>query len=153
MAVGHHYVLGSIHEEAAAAHIACSAALLATFRATDPSRRPRSPRSRRRRHPARRHWPGCVEVPLGERLLDRSCPTGCKIDSPVQTWLSPVMSSAASQPFYAKLIGSRQSPRLLPLCSPLMHQGSFPRPLLRDFIGTTSPSVICPDRPCPSRAG
>ena len=63
------------------------------------------------------------------------------------------MNSAASQPFYAKLIGSRQSPRLSPHCSPLMRQGPFPRPPLRGFVGTTSPSLICPDRPCPSRAG
>src|SRR6185437_12878750 len=89
----------------------------------------------------------------GVRLRDRPCPTGCRIGSSVRTWLSPVMNSAASQPKYAKLIGSRQSPRLLPLYSPLIRQGPFPPPALPGFIGNTSPSVICLGRPCPSRAG
>jgi hypothetical protein len=88
----------------------------------------------------------------GARPLGRPCPTDCRTESSVQTWLSPVVNSAASQPIYAKLIGSRQSPRLLPLYSPPVRQGPFPPPALPGFIGTTSPSAICLGRLRPSRA-
>src|SRR6185437_1534809 len=47
---------------------------------------------------------------LVECLLDKPCPTGCKIGSSVQTWLLPVVSSAASQLYLAELVDSRQSP-------------------------------------------
>ena len=100
--------------------------------------------------PVRRHWPGCAETLLGAHPLCRPCPTSCRIDNSVRTWLSPVMSSAASQRFYAKLIGSRQSPRLSPLCSPLMRQGPFPPPELPGFHGTCDP-VRLPSGPSPSR--
>ena len=56
------------------------------------------------------------------------------------------------QTIYAKLIGSHQSPRLLPLDSPLIRQGSFPPPALPGFISITGPSAICLSRPRPSRA-
>ena len=88
----------------------------------------------------------------GARPFGKSCPRGYRTYSSGQTWLSPVVNSAASQPNYAKLIGSRQSPRLLPLWSPLMRQGPFPRPALPGFLGSTSPSVICTGRLRPSRA-
>jgi hypothetical protein len=133
-------------------HSSCSAAPLATLSATDPHPRPQSHRSRPRPPPVRRHWPGCADRLPGARLLCRPCPTGYRIGSSVRTWLSPVMNSAASQPIYAKLIGSRQSPRLLPLYSSLIRQGPFPPPALPGLIGSTSPSAICPDRLRPSRA-
>ena len=56
------------------------------------------------------------------------------------------------QTIYAKLIGLHQSPRLLPLDSPLIRQGSFPPPALPGFISITGPSAICLSRPRPSRA-
>ena len=149
----HHFASQSRRAEAAAVHRIWPAALPAASQANVPRLRPRSPQSQSRPHPARRHWPGFVGMLHAGRRFGRSCPKGYRTGSSVQTSLLPVVNSAASQPKYAKWIGSRQSPRLLPLYSPLMRQGPFPPPALPGFDGSTSPSAICSDRLCPSRAG
>ena len=130
----------------------CSAVLPPASQAIALRLRHRSPRSRLHPRPASRHWPDCGGTLHGARPLGKSCPIDCRTESSVQTWLSPVVNSAASQLLIAKLIDSRQSPRLLPLYSPLLRQGLFPRPALPGFIGTASPSAICRGRRCPSRA-
>ena len=101
---GHHYAWESRRAEEAAGHRICSATLAAASRSIALGLRLRSPRSPLRPPPARQHWPGCVGTLPGEHLLGKSCPKGCRTDSSVRTWLSPVVNSAASQPNYAKLL-------------------------------------------------
>src|SRR5690554_2616547 len=103
-----HWLWESTRGAGAEERIACSATPAAIFPAMPLVRRSRCPRSSPDPRPAHRGLRGSADTLRQAHLLGRSCPTDYRSDRPVLPWLSPAMRSAASEPFLARFLDSRQ---------------------------------------------